>query len=238
MLRHQVDRLRLDFILLMFTCRQLLVFRIEKQYDGVEFMGGSNKSVLDEINNLGSNEVPIQTHDFVTFTRNWLDIIKCAVFLGFFWLTLAMVFLAGTNRVNIFSLGYLIGSFIFLWQGTDFYLRPIYVIMRWWGHLILYNILVITTKAVLHIPACAFIDDIKIYFENACVLIKMMGIACACKNIDLAKVIPIETQNEDNGLAWDCMCFIFLLLQLRIFQSYYFCHIINESKASTILASR
>lgn len=27
-------------------------------------------------------------------------------------------------------------------------------------------------------------------------------------------------------------------MQLRIFQSYYFCHIINESKASTILASR
>lgn len=237
-LRNQVDRLRLDFILLMFTCRQLLVFRIEKQYDGVEFMGGSNKSVLEEINNLGSNEVPIQTHDFVTFTRNWLDIIKCAVFLGFFWLTLAMVFLAGTNRVNIFSLGYLIGSFIFLWQGTDFYLRPIYVIMRWWGHLILYNILVITTKAVLHIPACAFIDDIKIYFENACVLIKMMGIACACKNTDPSKVIPFDTQSEDNGLVWDCMCFIFLLLQLRIFQSYYFCHIINESKASTILASR
>lgn len=43
---------------------------------------------------------------------------------------------------------------------------------------------------------------------------------------------------EDVGLVWDCVCFAFLILQLRIFQSYYFCHIINESKASTILASR
>lgn len=30
--------------------------------------------------------------------------------------TLAIVFLAGANRINIFSVGYLIGSFIFLWQ--------------------------------------------------------------------------------------------------------------------------
>lgn len=47
-----------------------------------------------------------------------------------------------------------------------------------------------------------------------------------------------EVLKEDVGLVWDCVCFTFLILQLRIFQSYYFCHIINESKASTILASR
>lgn len=115
---------------------QRLVFRIEKQYDddSTPFPGGSNKSVVDEINNMGKN--PITTsHDFVTLTRNWLDIIKCGLFLGFFWVTLAIVFLAGTNRVNIFSIGYLIGSFIFLWQGAEFYLRPINTIMKWLGSL-------------------------------------------------------------------------------------------------------
>lgn len=233
-LRNQVGCMIFDFLLLMCTCRQMLVFRIEKQYEDLEFVGGSNKSVIENINNLGSNEMSIPTHDFVTFTRNWLDIIKCAVFLGFFWFTLAVVFLAGTNRVNIFSIGYLMGSFFFLWHGAEFYLRPIHTILRWWGYLIGYNLLVITVKVLLHLPICVFLDFIKIHFNGICVLIKVMGIACACKDDKPDLVI----QTEDNGLVWDCLCFIFLILQLRIFQSYYFCHIINESKASTILASR
>lgn len=110
----------------------MLVFRIEKQYDAdeTEFPGGNNKSIIEDINNLSNNPI-LHTHDFVTFTRNWLDIIKCGVFLGFFWITLAIVFLAGTNRVNIFSIGYLVGSFIFLWQGAEFYLRPINIILKW-----------------------------------------------------------------------------------------------------------
>lgn len=81
-LRNHVSRLILDFILLMCTCRQMLVFRIEKQYEGNEFIGGSNKSVVEDINNLGTSQVPIQTHDFVSTQKTWLDIIKCIVFLG------------------------------------------------------------------------------------------------------------------------------------------------------------
>lgn len=64
--------------------------------------------------------------------RSWLDILKRIVLIGFIWFTLAIVFLAGTNRVNLFSLGYLIGSFIFLWQGNDYYLRPVNVILKWY----------------------------------------------------------------------------------------------------------
>lgn len=95
----------------------MLVFRIEDQYDQTqhEFPGGSNKSVVEQIHSMATKPIT-NSHDYVTYTRNWLDILKCAVFLGFYWMTLAVVFLAGTNRVNLFSLGYLIGSFIFLWQ--------------------------------------------------------------------------------------------------------------------------
>lgn len=72
------------------------------------------------------------------FVRSWLDILKRIVLIGFIWFTLAIVFLAGTNRVNLFSLGYLIGSFIFLWQGNDYYLRPVNVILKWYC---IYNVL-------------------------------------------------------------------------------------------------
>lgn len=44
--------------------------------------------------------------------------------------------------------------------------------------------------------------------------------------------------SEDAGLFWDGVCFAFLIIQRRLFSSHYFCHVINEAKASLILASR
>lgn len=45
--------------------------------------------------------------------------------------------------------------------------------------------------------------------------------------------------NSDQAtIVWDVVCFAFLIVQYRVFQSHYFCHIINDTKASTILASR
>lgn len=178
-LRYQVHKLKLDFLLLMCTCRQMLVFRIEKQYESSEFPGGSNKSVVDDINKVGSGEThDIQIHDFVSMQKNWLDILKCIVFLGWFWITLAIVILAGSKYPNIYSVGYLIGSFIFLWQGGEFYLRPIYTILRWWKLLVAYNVLVITVKAVLHLPTCISIDYLDKNFPGICIFIKVFGIRC------------------------------------------------------------
>lgn len=71
-------------------------------------------------------------YNYIILFRSWLDIVKRIVLIGFIWFTLAIVFLAGTNRVNLFSLGYLVGSFIFLWQGNDYYLRPVNVILKWY----------------------------------------------------------------------------------------------------------
>ncbi|XP_031619369.1 piezo-type mechanosensitive ion channel component isoform X2 [Contarinia nasturtii] len=238
-LRTDAHRLVLDFLLLICTCRQMLVFRIEKQYENSEFPGGSNKSVVEKINKLGSGEVPIEMDDFVSIQKNWLDILKCIVFLGWFWITLAIVFLAGSSHPNIYSIGYLIGSFIFLWQGGEFYLRPIHTILRWWKFLVAYNVLVIIVKAMLHLPVCIFIDELELWSKNTCLFEKAFGINCP-QGLPRDKLPPTQICDnpDDSSLAWDIVCFLFLIFQLRIFQSYYFCHIINESKASTILASR
>lgn len=40
------------------------------------------------------------------------------------------------------------------------------------------------------------------------------------------------------GLGWDCTCFVFLIIQQRVFKSFHFFHIVNEAKAHTILAAR
>lgn len=115
--------LLLDFVLLLMMCRQLIVFRIEARYDNLatnNYPGGSNKSVLQDIDQLGVVPFNNPTHDFIDKIRNYLDILKRFLFIIFFWTTLAIVFLTGTSRVNLLSVGYIIGSFIFLWQGTDF----------------------------------------------------------------------------------------------------------------------
>lgn len=72
-----------------------------------------------------------------------------------------------------------------------------------------------------------------IYFSQ------LLGVTCICsqKKADPttdACYVPVE----DGGLFWDGVCFAFLIIQRRLFSSHYFCHVINEAKASLILASR
>ena len=50
---------------------------------------------------------------------------KQAVFEYMFWVTLAIVFITGATRVNIFGLGYVIAVFCFMWYGKEFLLKPL-----------------------------------------------------------------------------------------------------------------
>ncbi|XP_055712299.1 piezo-type mechanosensitive ion channel component isoform X3 [Phlebotomus papatasi] len=230
-----------DFILLMLVTRQRFVFKIEREWLGneQEFPGGTNKSILSEIEGFIGKKFENPTPDFTSNVRNWLDVLKRGFVLGFFWLALAIVFLTGANRVNLFSVGYLVGSFTFLWQGSDFYLRPVRTILRWWLRLIAYNVFVVTAKTVLQIPGCLFYKTLEQY---TCWLIQLLSIVCTqkLKGDPSATSIKIKcTVNTDQAdILWDVICFAFLVIQYRIFQSYYFCHVVNETKAGVILASR
>jgi hypothetical protein len=70
----------------------------------------------------------------------------------------------------------------------------------------------------------------------------LLGIACLKKFRSSSDIIldPIECNvpREDIGMVWDGLCFSFLLIQKRLFKSYYFFHIVDETKAMSILASR
>ncbi|XP_045785092.1 piezo-type mechanosensitive ion channel component isoform X14 [Maniola jurtina] len=235
-------KLIFDFFLLLFASRQLRVFRIEKA-QGENYPGGSNSEDIGkdwETPNF-VNPVP----DFLGYVGSWLDVIKRMVFLGMLWVTLAIMFMTGTNRVNLFSMGYLIGSFIFLWQGTDFYLRPKEAILQWWSWLVRYNVAVVVIKALLQIPGCMFSTAMQ---DNACWLVQLLGIGCVDKFAggNIARFLKMRydkesicsVPQEDIGLAWDGVCFAFLILQRRLFHSYYFYRVIDESKATTVLASR
>ncbi|XP_071441072.1 piezo-type mechanosensitive ion channel component [Hetaerina americana] len=226
-----------DFILLLMVCQQHSVFRAERGPNSISHPGGSNRETSLDVDDPGLNPVP----DFISNVRSWLDIVKRVVLSSFFWISLAVVFSAGTNRVNLFALGYLAGSFIFLWQGNDFYLRPMNSILSWWNLLLGYNVAVILFKSIIQMLGCVFIRDLQL---SACWLVQLLGIACIKKFRDetsLAGVVdPKEcvVPREDTGLAWDGVCFAFLLLQRRLFRSHYFLRVVDETKAQTILASR
>ncbi|XP_044750779.1 piezo-type mechanosensitive ion channel component isoform X3 [Coccinella septempunctata] len=229
-----------DYLLLLLACRQALGFKKEDQQRtmGLVYPGGSNEVIIQHSEEPNfENPVP----DFITYCRSYLDVFKRAVLLSMLWITLAVLFLAGTNRVNIFSIGYLIGAFVFLWQGTDLYLWPIPKILKRWNYLLAYNVSVITIKALLQILGCLFMEELT---DNVCWPVQLFAIGCVNKfqansvlvsdDLDPKCTVP----REYIGLVWDGLSFAFLIMQRRVFHSYNFFHMIDEAKASTILASR
>lgn len=89
------------------------------------------------------------------------------------------------------------GSFTFLWQGSDFYLRQIDVILRWWIRLIGYNVFVITLKTILQVPGCLFNDD-DVLKKNGCWLIQLLSIVCVQQDQVIDNGILNDTVNDPN----------------------------------------
>ncbi|KAH8409601.1 hypothetical protein KR222_010130 [Zaprionus bogoriensis] len=244
---NHVPKLIFDFIVLIILNRQKSIFCIEQRYaTNDDYPGGSNCSVIGDIAQLGRVPFDNPTHDFCSYIRNYSDILKNGVLCGFYWFTLAVVFLAGTNIADLLALGYLIGAFVFLWQGSDFYLRPIKTIISRWKWLLAFNVANILIKTSFQMAGCLFMTPLT---TNCCWLVHMLGITCTSNVVKEQLPLPEETEMTLDAtgcpkithqvvLLWDAICFAFIIFQLRIFKSHYFCHIITDTKANNILASR
>lgn len=71
-LRFEAKKLILDFVLLYITTRQYLVFQMEiwdKANPEIIYPGGSNDTILEEIDQLGHVSFKNPMHDFVTKTK-------------------------------------------------------------------------------------------------------------------------------------------------------------------------
>ncbi|XP_066947530.1 piezo-type mechanosensitive ion channel component isoform X4 [Macrobrachium rosenbergii] len=233
-----------DFCLLVFAVCQQRVFEIEFADGAESYEGGSNREIVYEDPESLVNPLP----DFVTYTRrhdgskNYLDMVKNVVFFTSYWVTLAVMFLGGTNRVTLFAMGYVLGAFVFLWLGNEFYLRPLSNILKLWNYLLGYNVAVIVIKTFLQLLGCVVLKDLA---THVCWLVQLLGIACVKKFGDksddeiVAELADFCTvPKSEAGLMWDGICFGFLLMQRRLFSSFYFQHLVTEVKAQTILASR
>ncbi|XP_057382077.1 piezo-type mechanosensitive ion channel component 2 [Balaenoptera acutorostrata] len=222
-----------DFMLLLCASLQRQIFEDENKA-AVRIMAGDNVEIcmnLDAASFSQHNPVP----DFI-HCRSYLDMSKVIIFSYLFWFVLTIIFITGTTRISIFCMGYLVACFYFLLFGGDLLLKPIKSILRYWDWLIAYNIFVITMKNILSIGACGYIEKLV---QNSCWLIQAFSLACTVKGYKMPDDdSSCKLPSGEAGIIWDSICFAFLLLQRRVFMSYYFLHVVADIKASQILASR
>ncbi|KAM8838287.1 piezo-type mechanosensitive ion channel component 2 isoform 4-T4 [Synchiropus picturatus] len=227
-----------DFMLLLCASMQRQVFDDENKA-AVRLMAGDNVEIcrdLDAASFSVHNPVP----DFI-HCRSYLDMLKVIMFSYLFWFVLTIIFITGTTRISVFCMGYLVACFYFLLFGGELLLKPIKKILHYWDFLIAYNIFVITMKNILSILACGYINSL---IPDQCWLIQLFSLACTIKEYKINTNQATsgdeicELPSNEAGIIWDSICFAFLLLQRRVFMSYYFLHVVADIRASQILASR
>uniref|UniRef100_A0A8C8DMC3 Piezo type mechanosensitive ion channel component 1 (Er blood group) n=1 Tax=Oryzias sinensis TaxID=183150 RepID=A0A8C8DMC3_9TELE len=174
----------------------------------------------------------------LSFLRSYLDMLKVLVFRYFFWFVLSVVFITGASRISVFGLGYLLGCFFFLLFGTKLMVKRSRTRLILWDCLIIYNVAVIISKSVLSILACVFVFKMQ---ERFCWVIQLFSLVCTVKGYYDPNAVHSDTCTlpiEEAGILWDGFCFICLLLQRRVFLSFYFLHVSAELQASAKQASR
>ncbi|KAL4234818.1 hypothetical protein ACF0H5_006459 [Mactra antiquata] len=219
-----------DFFQLLFVCLQWRVFRQELKSGAEEPDGGSNDDIILEV----EARMPIPVADFTTKITSFLDVAKNAIFGYMFWVTLAIIFIAGTFRVNLFSMGYVIAVFCFMWFGQEFLTKPLRKLCRAWNFLIGYCFIVLLLKAVLQLPVCVYIQTME---TKACWLLQLLGLTCLRPGYFQKITNDCIVETDDTGMAWDVVCFTFLLLQRRIYMSHYFRYVVLDIEAKNRLAS-
>ena len=119
-----------DFFQFLFACRQWRVFQYESSEKDSIYVeaGGSNREIIYDDDEDIYKDNP--TWDFVINKRHWLDQIKNAIFMHGAWIVLSIVYLAGTTRISLLGLGYLIACFYFFWYGQDFLTKKVSVMLR------------------------------------------------------------------------------------------------------------
>ncbi|KAM4729964.1 piezo-type mechanosensitive ion channel component 1 isoform 2-T2 [Anableps anableps] len=221
-----------DFLLLMCVSQQWKVFECEKQEEWM-VQAGENTDEPDPMEGQLFNPAP----NFIN-CRSYLDMVKVLVFRYFFWFVLSMVFITGATRISVFGLGYLIASFFFLLFGTKLLVKPSRVRLMLWDCLIIYNVAVIISKNVLSILACVFVSEMQARF---CWVIQLFSLVCTVKGYYDPTAVSSDTCSlpvEEAGILWDSLCLLCLLMQRRVFLSFYFLHVTTELQAFAKQASR
>ncbi|XP_059215664.1 piezo-type mechanosensitive ion channel component 1 [Centropristis striata] len=221
-----------DFVLLMCVSHQWKVFECEHTEEWM-VQAGENTDDPEPMEGRLFNPAP----NFIN-CRSYLDMAKVLVFRHLFWFVLSVVFITGATRISVFGLGYLLACFFFLLFGTRLLVKSSRTRLALWDCLIIYNVAVIISKNMLSILACVFVFEMQ---NGFCWVIQLFSLVCTVKGYYDPKSVSDKTCSlpvEEAGIIWDSICFLCLLLQRRVFLSYYFLHVTAELQASAKQAFR
>nr|XP_019959133.1 PREDICTED: piezo-type mechanosensitive ion channel component 1 [Paralichthys olivaceus] len=221
-----------DFVLLICVSQQWKVFECEHTEEWM-VLAGENTDDPEPMEGRLFNPAP----NFIN-CRSYLDMTKVLVFRYLFWFVLSVVFITGATRISVFGLGYLLACFFFLLFGTRLLVKPSRTRLTLWDCLIIYNVAVIISKNMLSILACVFVFEMQ---KGFCWVIQLFSLVCTVKGYYDPKTVSDKTCSlpvEEAGIIWDSICFLCLLLQRRVFLSFYFLHVTAELQASAKQASR
>ncbi|XP_053247692.1 piezo-type mechanosensitive ion channel component 2-like [Podarcis raffonei] len=223
-----------DFLLLLAASLQWQVFEDENKLV-VRMQAGDNIEISHSLDPAGLSEYSL-VPNFI-HCRSYLDLVKVILFRYHFWFVLCLIFMTGTTRINIFCVGYLLACFYFMRFGQSLQLKPVKDILRLWDYLIAYTALVIAAKNLLAIGACAYLSKLQ---TSHCWLIQTFGMFCTIPgyDVDPPEDEICELPEKEAGITWDAICFTFLLIQRRIFTSYYYLYVVADLKAAKTLAFR
>ncbi|XP_071067930.1 piezo-type mechanosensitive ion channel component 2-like [Dasypus novemcinctus] len=223
-----------DFLLLLAASLQGQVF-VDENSASVRMRAGDNLEISRDLR--PEDLAQLSPGPGFIFCQSYLDMAKVAVFRYHFWLVLGLVFLAGTVRIHVFGAGYLVAFGYFLGRGRRLLSKPVKFALRPWDRLIAYSVSVVALKTLLSVGACVYLGTL---LETHCWLVHSFGMYCTVEGYQLAlpEDVPCEPPQHEAGILWDAVCFTFLLIQRRIFLSYYHLYVVADLKATEALASR
>ncbi|KAK0424254.1 hypothetical protein QR680_008577 [Steinernema hermaphroditum] len=217
-----------DFIFLLFVFRQNEIFSRPADHPG-----GDNTPMTEIVSKAFANhvEIPPMYEDFISRKTSFISYLHSAVFLYCHWLTLIVVLVAGIDGGSVFAFGYLMAAFTILWKGTDLYSTNSFALaMKPWKCLIVYNLVVLFIKMLYINTVCQFGQTLP------CWMSKILNIYCQGSGEVISDISTCAA--SPTSVVYDIVCFVFLLLQQRIFNSWYFQHVIMDYRADRILGSR
>ncbi|XP_060052019.1 piezo-type mechanosensitive ion channel component 2-like [Erinaceus europaeus] len=223
-----------DFLLLLAASLQWQVF-VDENKPSMRMQAGDNVEISRDLRPEDIAQIsPVP--NFI-FCRSYLDMVKVAIFHYHFWFVLCLVFLAGTTRINVLGAGYLVAFGYFMVQGSCLLLKPVKFILRPWDCLIGYSVLVVAMKTFLSVGACVYLEVLLV---SHCWLVHSFGLYCTVSGyqIDFPEDESCELPEKEAGILWDAICFAFLLIQRRIFLSYYHLYVVADLVASKAIAPR
>ncbi|KAK7944677.1 hypothetical protein WMY93_000405 [Mugilogobius chulae] len=109
------------------------------------------------------------------------------------------------------------------------YLDMLKVIMFSYLFWFVLTIIFITGTTRISILACGYINSLV---KHQCWLIQLFSLACTIKDYNIVINQEKLCPTGEAGIIWDSICFAFLLLQRRVFMSYYFLHVVADVRAS------